>query len=79
VFSNYLPNHNFFGPDNRDMAVGIVNFPGREAVHPGESADAEILFFGWPELSAEIRAGREWSLHEGARVIAVGTVLEVIE
>jgi len=32
--ASYRPNHNFFGPDNREMATGFIDLPEGEALHP---------------------------------------------
>lgn len=79
VWGSYRPNHNFFGPDNHDMAIGFIELPDGVELSPGQSIDVPISFVSWPRLAAEIRAGREWSIQEGARVVGFGKVLEVLD
>jgi hypothetical protein len=78
VAGSYRPNHNFFGPDNRDMTVGFIEVPEGRELYPGESTELPIAFWYWPGLEGQIYPGREWRIQEGARLVAIGTVLEVI-
>jgi elongation factor Tu len=74
----FRPNHNFSGPDAIDFALGLVTLPEGTVLQPGESAAAEIIFIASPALAAEIRAGREWRVQEGKKLLAIGTVLELL-
>ena len=78
VMGSYRPNHNFFGAENRNMAVGFIEVPQGQVLHPGESIKVELTFFPWPQLAAELRPGRQWLIQEGATVVGTGTILEVL-
>ena len=75
---SYRPNHNFFGPDDRVMAAGFIDLPEGRDLYPGESIVLPIRFFKWPGLDGQIYPGREWRIQEGARLVAMGTVIEVL-
>ena len=77
VLGSYRPNHNFFGPDNLDMAVGPIDLPDGQRLLPGESREVEMTFYGWPPRS-EIFPGREWLIQEGAMVVGRGEILAII-
>jgi translation elongation factor EF-Tu-like GTPase len=77
-FGSYRPNHNFFGPDNREMLMGLVWLPVEEVLMPGESAIVEVEFLNWEALQPELHPGREWLVQEGPQVVGVGTVIEVL-
>jgi elongation factor Tu len=74
---SYRPNHNFFGPDNREMTMGFIELPPGKEFLPGEKFEAEISFFYWDRLEGEIYPGREWRIQEGPKLVGMGTVLEV--
>ena len=76
---SYRPNHNFFGPDDRDMCIGFIDLAENEVIEPGEAVTKEIRLLIWPGFQAEIREGREWRIQEGAKLVAIGTVLSVLE
>ncbi|MCL6683422.1 hypothetical protein [Sphingomonas alba] len=78
IFGSYRPNHNFFGPDDRQMTVGFIELPDGVEVHPGHSVEASITLWWWPALEGQIYPGREWRIQEGSRLVAVGKVLEVL-
>jgi elongation factor Tu len=75
--TSYRPNHNFFGSDNSEMAVGLIELPEGESLHPGETVDVEVVFLTWPRLTPELYQGREWIIQEGRTVVGVGRVLRV--
>jgi elongation factor Tu len=64
--TSYRPNHNFFGPSNLDMAVGLIELPKDVILQPGGTIDIEVAFLTWPRLAAELYPGREWLIQEGA-------------
>jgi len=35
IRGSYRPNHNFFGPDDRNMTVGFIDLPEGKELHPG--------------------------------------------
>lgn len=77
--SSYRPNHNFFGPDSRDMCVGFIELVEGEHVDPGDTIQKEIAFLISPAIEPEIREGREWRIQEGGKLVAVGTILKVLD
>ena len=79
IRGSYRPNHNFFGPDNREMTIGSVDLPTNGELQPGHSMEVIISFWWWPGLAGEIYPGREWSIQEGLRVVGTGTVIKVLE
>lgn len=78
IRGSYRPNHNFFGPDDRNMTIGSIDLPNGMELHPGESIDVPVKFWNWPGLDDQIYAGREWRIQEGATLVGIGTVLEVL-
>jgi translation elongation factor EF-Tu-like GTPase len=78
IRGSYRPNHNFFGPDNRNMTIGFIDLPNGQELHPGESIELPIRFWNWPGLEGQIYPGREWRIQEGVKLVGIGTVLEVL-
>ena len=78
IRGSYRPNHNFFGPDDRNMTMGFIDLPDGTSLHPGESIELPITFWNWPGLKGQICPGREWRIQEGAGLVGIGTVLEVL-
>lgn len=78
IKGSYRPNHNFFGPDDRDMTIGCIDLPADTELHPGASIDLPITLWRWPGLEGQIYPGREWRIQEGAKLIGIGTILEVL-
>ena len=74
----YWPNHNFLGPDDRDMCMGLIELPEGHPVKPSDTIETKITFWIYPVVKAEIRTGRHWRIQEGNKLVAVGTVLEVL-
>ena len=72
----YRPNHNFFEPDNPEMAIGTIELPTGEELSPGETRTLPITFIAWPPL-AQITPGRQWRIQEGHRLVGIGIVKEV--
>jgi hypothetical protein len=54
VRGSYRPNHNFFGPENREMAVGFIELPDGREWQPSESLELPIRFLRWPRLDKHI-------------------------
>lgn len=73
---SYRPNHNFFEPDNREMATGFLDI--RAPMQPGDAREFEIGFSLWDRLLPELRPGRIWRLQEGGMVVGHGEILEVL-
>ncbi len=78
IKGSYRPNHNFFGPDDRDMTMGRIDLPVDTELHPGDSIDLLITLWNWPGLEGQIYPGREWRIQEGAKLVGIGTILEVL-
>ena len=78
IKGSYRPNHNFFGPDDREMTIGFIELPDGTELHPGNSIDLPITFWNWPGLEGQISQGREWRIQEGAKLVGFGTILEVM-
>jgi len=78
VRGSYRPNHNFFGPDDREMTVGSIELPQGIDLHPGQSIELPITFWWWPGLEGQIYPGREWRIQEGLHLVGIGKVIEVL-
>ncbi|HWL83758.1 MAG TPA: hypothetical protein VNR89_22610 [Roseomonas sp.] len=78
ISGSYRPNHNFFGPDDRTMTVGFIELPDGTELHPGESIELSIAFWKRPGLEGEVYPGRAWRIQEGAKLVGIGTVIEVL-
>lgn len=78
VYGGYRPNHNFFGPDNRQMTVGVIDLPQGVALHPGDSIEPTVRFLNWSGLDRQIHPGREWRIQEGAKLVGIGTVIDIV-
>lgn len=76
---SYRPNHNFFGPDSREMCVGSIELPKGKRVAPGDTIRTEITLLVYPAVEPEITEGRQWRIQEGAKLVAVGTILKVLD
>lgn len=76
---SYRPNHNFFGPDDRDMCMGFIELPDGQQVAPGETIETEMTLWIYAAVKPEIRVGRQWRIQEGGKLVAVGTILEVLD
>lgn len=78
IRGSYRPNHNFFGPGDKNMTIGFVDLPEGTELHPGESIELPILFWSWPGVKDQIYPGRAWRIQEGGKLVGIGTVLEVL-
>ena len=74
---SYRPNHNFFGPEDRDMCTGFIELAEGEQVAPGDTIQKDITLTIFHPL--EIRQGQDWRIQEGGKLVAVGTVLKVLD
>lgn len=74
----YRPNHNFFSPDDREMAIGQIEIPAGHELNPGEAMEVRITFLGYSGLQRLIYPGREWRIQEGARLVGIGRIIEVL-
>ena len=76
---SYRPNHNFFGPDDRDVCMGFIELAEGERVDPGDTIEKTITLLTFPSVDHEIREGREWRIQEGPKLVATGTILRVLD
>jgi len=60
------------------MTTGFINLPDGKILNPGESIEIEIQFWKWPGLDGQIYRGRQWRIQEGAKLVGIGTVLDVL-
>ena len=76
---SYRPNHNFFRPDDRDMCMGFIELADGEQVAPGDTIEKDLTLTAFPAVEPEIIEGRDWRIQEGGRLVAVGTILKVLD
>jgi hypothetical protein len=55
-----------------------VEFASGELLNPGESREALIQFLRGPGLVEALRPGVTWRIQEGPRLVATGSVIEVL-
>lgn len=79
ITSGYRPNHNFFGPDNKEMRMGIITVDGDTWIEPGETKKAIVEFIFPDGYVIELKPGLTWRIQEGSQHVGNGTVLYVIE
>lgn len=77
--TSWRPNHNFFGPGNLEMAVGLIDLPEGNVLTPGGTVDTIVIFLPFDLLIPELHPGREWLIQEGAQVVGTGRVLRVCD
>ena len=58
--------------------MGSIELAEGESVQPGETIVRDLILVVLPELAAEMAVGREWRIQEGAKLVAIGTVLEAL-
>ena len=75
---SYRPSHNFFGLDDREMCMGFIQLPEARQVAPRDTIQIGMTLWIYPALKPEIRVGRQWRIQEGLKLVAVGTILEVL-
>ena len=51
---SYRPNHNFGGPDNREMCMGFIDLPEGREVRPGDTIEVPLSLLIWPELKQAV-------------------------
>ena len=76
VFSGYRPDHNFGGPENRLMYMGVIEFDG-EPNEPGKTKEVEIRFLSGLGLRELLCRGRKQRIQEGNILVAQGEIIEV--
>lgn len=76
---SYRPNHNFFGPDDREMCMGSIELPEGKPVASGDTIQTDITLLVYPEVKSEITEERQWRIQVGGKLVAVGTILKVLD
>tara|TARA_B100000745_G_C20038730_1_gene353893 strand:- start:211 stop:546 length:336 start_codon:yes stop_codon:yes gene_type:complete len=79
VKSGLRPNHNFWGPDNRDMCMGQIELIDDGQILPGEKKQVIINFLGLSEFISKLEVGFRWRIQAGSQYFANGEVIEIIE
>lgn len=77
VRSGYRVVHDFYGMQPFTDAVHV--YPGREEVHPGETAIAELTLFAPESHRGRLSPGMLFVVREGARVVARGRILRLLD
>ena len=75
--TNFRPNHNFGGPDDRIFYIGQVEVPEGAWIHPGDTRDLTITFLNVRGIAELLQVGRKWRIQEGGRLIANAEVLSL--
>jgi translation elongation factor EF-Tu-like GTPase len=78
IRSGYQPNHNFGDAENRQFYIGQVDLGSREFLNPGDSHEVQIEFLHGPGIEEAVKAGATWRIQEGPKLVAAGTVIEVL-
>lgn len=79
ICGSYRPNHNFGAADNRSMDIAFIELAEGETLQPGAIIQREITFWSRPGLRDALAIGRDWRIQEGAKLVGVGTVLDILE
>jgi elongation factor Tu len=75
---NYIPNHNFGGPENRSLVIGHLRLSPDRDIYPGDEFEAEIHFLQRPSPEWNISIGRSWRIQEGPHLVAMGRILNIV-
>ena len=78
VTSGLRPNHNFFGPENRDMCMGQVEVVDDEWIQPGETREVVITFLLLPKWQKAVKPGFKWCIQAGGQHFANGEIIEIL-
>ena len=79
VTQHYRPNHNFGGPDNRNMFIGQLELEEGEFLYPGQTKILVVTFLDVRGLRENLGIGTEWRIQEGTRLVGFGVVKRVLE
>ncbi len=60
------------------MTTGFIDLPSGTELHPGENIDLPITSWRWRGLEKQIYPRREWCIQEGAKLVGIGTILEIL-
>jgi len=77
VFGSYRPNHNFYDADSMMTAMGFIEIPPDHPWQLGETRDVEMWLLTHPDVA--LAPGREWRIQEGRKLVATGTIVEILE
>jgi translation elongation factor EF-Tu-like GTPase len=58
------------------MRMGFVELADGQQVNPGDTIEKDITLLIFPAVAPEIRAGWEWRIQEGGKLVAIGSILE---
>lgn len=61
------------------MCMGFIDLPANQQVAPGQTIHVEMNLLIYPAVKSEIAPGRQWRVQEGGKLVAVGTILEVLD
>jgi elongation factor Tu len=59
--------------------MGFIELPEGQHVVPGDTIQIEMTLWIDPAVKPEISVGRQWRVQEGGRLVAVGTIVEVLD
>ena len=59
--------------------LDFVEFAGGESLHPGQTIEREITFWSRPGLNEVLVPGRAWRTQEGAQLVGIGIVLDILD
>jgi translation elongation factor EF-Tu-like GTPase len=76
--TNFRPNHNFGGCDDRIFYIGTVDVLDETWVYPGETRELPVTFLNVRGIAELLKAGRKWRIQEGGRLIADAEVLALL-
>ena len=82
VAPGYRPNHAFekYGVDKQiNYHIGEIQFDEREYIYPGETALVTVIFLKLGSIERFLIPGQKWFVYEGARLVAEGEILYLIE
>ena len=73
----YRPNHIFEYTDEKLQTtfIGEITFINCKEIKPGETVLAQVDFMKTPLLIDHLHIGKQWYIHEGKNLVAIGTVL----
>lgn len=79
ITSGLRPNHNFYGPENRNLCFGQVTVPNDDWIYPGEEKEVYIKFGLLSQYKNDVVVGFRWRIQAGVHHFADGEVIELIK
>jgi elongation factor Tu len=61
------------------MDTGFIELPEQLIVLPGDSFETEFVLWDRPGLDRIVVPGRQWRIQQGRQLVAIGTVLSVLD